>query len=395
MYGYIEKRMHSLHITIHELAATLKVNTSTVSRFFSGKNELKFEKLYEMIRILFPEEQQPKVCKFYFLHLRNKRNIKCVLEYFSSNNDMVSLKQVIDREMPKATPDLKELLIIYSFLYRLIYVKEDIASVVEGKNSSNPSFKTKEAQALLTVQKLVVGLVARNYELIYNGKDIAFAKIAELEDGFFKESLTNYTNAMVITCHLYFNDIQSAKLCISHIQDNFTTYFLKASASYYLAKIHFSSSYETALQYFEEALSLCETIKETKLTWLIKDAGIPFLHLYYGQPERVSNVENLLEHIQAYYYFRKGKHEKAKELVNTCDFGFEHCPYKYFIKGEIFNDVNSYWLSLLAFVNQDEVNHLDLPIIALEKNGVPKEAVSTLISNRRVNSRAFSTSSFF
>ena len=392
MYGFIEKRMEATHVTNQDLADKLNVNTSTISRFLSGKNELKFETLFEAIRFLFKEEEQPEICKFYFLHLRNKRNVKCALEYFSANHDMESLKHVIDREKPHATADLKELIFLYELKYKLVHCKEDLASVVENKNGNNATFRTKEAQAVLTVQKLIVGLVARKYQLIYDGKDIAFQKISELEDGFVKDSLMNTVHALLVTCYLYYNDIDAAKDSIFKAQKTFTTYYIEASTYYHLAKINFAHSYETALNNFIKALSICDAIGKKDLVMVIKERGIPFLHLYHNRPEKVNDIKNLVEHIQAYYCFRTGELTKAKAIVSKYE--DVNCPYKYFIKGEVLDDSNSYWLSLLTFVNQGDILHLDLPIIALEKKGVSTNALNTLLTSRATINQTISTSSF-
>ncbi len=392
MYGFIEKRMEATHVTNQDLADKLNVNTSTISRFLSGKNELKFETLFEAIRFLFKKEEQPEICKFYFLHLRNKRNIKCVLEYFSANHDMKSLKHVIDREKPTATADLKELIFLYELKYKLIHCKEDLASVVENKNGNNATFRTKEAQAVLTVQKLILGLVARKYQLIYDGKDIAFQKISQLEDGFVKDSLMNTVHALLVTCYLYFNDIDAAKDSILKAQNTFTTYFVEASTYYHLAKINFAHSYETALENFVKALAICKTIDKKDLVMVIKERGIPFLHLYHNRPEKVNDSKNLVEHIQAYYCFRTGELTKAKAIVSKYE--DVNCPYKYFIKGEVLDDSNSYWLSLLTFVNQGDILHLNLPIIALGRKGVSTNALNTLLTSRATINQTISTSSF-
>jgi len=390
MYGFIEKRMKALDITAQDLAAKLNISTSTISRFLNGKNELKFETLFELIQFLFDEKEQPKVCKFYFLRLNNKRNIKCALEYFATNNGMNEVKNIAEREIEDATADLKELLYLYDLYCRMICSKENVTSIVEEKNNNNATFRTLEAQAFLSVAKLYVGALVGNYQFIYAGKDDALKKVSQLEDGYFKTSLYNRVSELMIRTSLYYNDRTSAKKYIEGIQKNLTSYYYKAAALYYSAKMDYMDSYDNSYECLKKALELCESIEAEEQIILIKDSGIPLLNLYYGKIENHCDISSSPEYIQAYYYFNLGKVEKAKELV--MQYPKLNSPFYHYAKGIIFDDINSYWLSFLTFKNQGEIHHLDLPMDKLIEKGVPQEAFDHVLSTR---GKAISSSSFF
>ncbi|MFP3726551.1 AimR family lysis-lysogeny pheromone receptor [Priestia filamentosa] len=393
MYNMIENRMKSLDVTIQVLAERLHVNTSTISRFLSGKTELKFETLFEMIQILFHQSEQPEVCKFYFMRLRNKRNIKCVLEYFSSNQNMPELKEIMDREREHATHELKELINVYELIYKMIFTKKELSAIVEDRNVSNPTFKSKEARAVLSVQKMLYGLLAKKYSFTYEGKDSALSHINELEDGFIKNSLLNCVDIMLIATYIYRNDIKSAQECINRIQSNFTNYYTLMGTYYFMGKIHFSDNYQVSKDNFNKALELSKTFTGNRYYAFISNKCLPFLHLYHAYHENIEDVNKLSPHLQAYYYFRCGDVEKAKELI-THNFVM-NCPYNSFIKAEIFNDIHSYWMSLVNFVSQGDIHHVKLPIIELSKRGVPPGPLHHLINNREVQVHFGAVSSFF
>ncbi|MBM6616635.1 AimR family lysis-lysogeny pheromone receptor [Bacillus suaedaesalsae] len=382
----IKEKVAQTGATLQEVADIIHVNKSTVSKFLKGDHELKFEALFRLISSMFPLNEQPEAFRNTFLHVTNKRNVKCALEFFSANRDTESLSALIEQNKNKFK-DMHELFYLYEFIskYRRRIITRDRAyrKLIEF----HPS--TAESKLLHSLFLMFWNIEYKQFRKIILTKEMVFHALDELEDGYFKTSLRNQFLENYLSYYGHNYDREEINNLLTLLEGHYTNHYNQGLVTHWRALYYQWDDCEKTIQKFNECIQFYYAIGANRYGDFVKYECLYLIMIYYGLELPLEEINKAPDYIQAYYFYRKGNLSKSKELLESCKNRIQDendlltLPYQFYLEGLITQNSNYFWLSMYQFFAEGDLLFAMFPIEELKKSGLSEDMVHHLLKTER------------
>jgi transcriptional regulator with XRE-family HTH domain len=381
----IREKVAQVGITLQEIADLISVNKSTISKFLKGEHELKFELLHQLISSLFPLDEQSKAFRETFLHLNNKRNIKCSLEYFYANRDMESLETLIKQKKEISKGDLKELIYLYEI--GLSLRKNSDQCTIKKLTEFIPS--NNESKLVHLIILLFFYTHERVYKLIVNEFEHANSLLSLIEDGYFKESLQNNVLWVFLNYHAYNNNQDEVFKILDELNKRKTNHFIMGFCLHTKAMHYMWDNFKESYECYLDCIDFYSKIGSKEHVNYVKYEGLYLLIIHANKNYLIKDIENAPDFIKSYYYFKEGDAQKSRILLDECKTriieqnALDLLPYQFYIEGVLTEDNNYFWLSLYQFFAEGDLYNAKLPLMELKKTGLTDELIEHMMDIER------------
>jgi len=299
-----------------DVAKQVGVSSSRVTEFLKDGQELSFDVVVNIVRILSPEKEF-ELLELYAQEVSNPKNIKLALEYSSTHRLLKPLKHLIEQSGKRNSSDLDK----WSQAYKLLYTWQTISYESESsfyKDLRKHNINIPELNAIILLLECHVLRKLDQNETVKILSDIALEEIVKLKDGFIKKSLKCRLDEMLGIVELKVNcNYKQAEMHANNILEANNGNSYDGYAYYILGMCSLTEDFDRSLYYLNESISQykkCDSFKNIKA---IK-GNVSLLHFYWckiNEKEDENDLYNLAT--QRSVDTSSLIKENQKHLVNT------------------------------------------------------------------------------
>lgn len=334
----------------------------------------KFEGLVDVVTYIWKDEALKLLIQYSTEIDPNKKTARYMLEYLSSNRQLVAFKELLDKMLGCSNKTSVEWAKIYSIYYewqvnfgtiRIEDVQKKIRTVRTGID---------ELKIYLRLLKAYTYYFKKNYHMTKEIAEEVLEEINDIENNYIKNSYSTRLSEVMAYIHLKVldNPIEARKYADLVIEGNIGTSF-NAYANFIKGYSYIFTSYEKAVGYFKESLNLYIEIKREVAIKDLKEK-IEFTDVLWNKKKNGDCMYFLTNHLMSRV---KNNINVTSELIQKKS-EIEECFY-FYIKG--INESNTDFLlkSLIKFLNQGDRFLANLPKMELLNLGFNEEVLADLI----------------
>jgi transcriptional regulator with XRE-family HTH domain len=361
----------------NELALTIDVGITTISRFFNDSRETPPDLAAKIVKALKPN-LETEFMKEYCIGLNRPKNIRIAMEYCSTHKLLDVLKMLVDRGLTDRNIEVNEFARIYSYQYK--FNKNEISSkeLYEAVRYEKVTYdETKVLTRLLEVYSLHQ---QQHYDFMLASVGKLEETIQNLEDEFFRKSFTcRLAQVLMITNLKVLNKPKTARKYAKMIieckglvgKTYLATAFSIAGQSYIFENV------EKYVKYVNKAKSIYLSIGQKDVANIV-EYNLQFTKILWG----IDTKDDFFidEELKAFSLIKKGEKEKGLAIINSLEKKDQKkFPLRCYIKGEATGNVNDYWESMKLFKKRGDKFLSNLPKIRLLALGENEFVVNSFL----------------
>mgnify|MGYP001199935191 FL=1 len=358
----IEEQLDRLNerVTWSELARKLGVNPGTISHFRNNGIELSFQSLLNLSRFLYKDKYVHVMSKW-CLNLRLPKNLKCSLEFLSSNlklDELEELIQIIEEQYDSR--ELKNWTEIYKIMLARQRNKDNL-DFIEDLRRFSP--KTVETKILALIMELYYFYSIKDYTTMLKKSDELAHNFTVIKDDFIRSSFEARLYEIVAYTTLYnLVDYQSAREYANKIISKKICAVFTLSAYYIVGMSFLFEDYDKCLHYLKIYEKLLQEYNFTAYLEVLHNQHIPFINNIWGKTTSSEEIDDISE--KAHFEAKYGDKKRAIEFLNN----IEETPFRLYYRGIAENDPTLLLKSLVKFIKQGNKFYAKLPYDILAKN---------------------------
>lgn len=259
LINFLSKEMKNKSIKNINVAKTLNISKTTISQYFSLSRRIPFFTFLRIVKIVFHDDvkMQNKLLKDFCRLTDKPENQRLAMEYFSINNMIYSLEEIVERERNSPNRHNRECAKIYEILLNRrkgLYTIEEFKNKVFNSRVGG-SVKITELEVLLKITRAYLFFDIREYRSLIEissnlQNDVKYITNKELSSLY-----TLRTMEIMFASHLLSNNLIEVEKLIKHFKefDSFQTICPNIVASIY----HWKAQYFLRVD-VNKSILLCE-----------------------------------------------------------------------------------------------------------------------------------------
>jgi transcriptional regulator with XRE-family HTH domain len=372
----IEERIDTLdtHVSWADIAKTLNLTKSAISKFKNNGTELGFESLLKLSKLLYHKNYKD-VMSEWCTKIRKPSNVKYALEFLSANRKLADLESSINELLAINTDTLNEIAKVYSVIL-MNHKGEFNEEYINQANSLRP--KSKENKVLLSISKVYY------YNKIGNiSKVIKFLEEAQrnndvVDDAFLKDIYQHRINEMrsVVLLFNQCDTVEARNYAEKLLNNDFYCDTFKADSYYRIGMSFLFESPDLCVANLQKA---ADHYRKDGLSHLAEDTekdSITLAKIHWGLVKDSSDLENISS--QTHYEAKYGCKTKAQELSKGLK---QTSPFTKYYEGIAKNDSNLLLESLLMFKNNGNRFYAKLPLDVLSQYPALNNVVELILND--------------
>jgi hypothetical protein len=299
------------------------------------------------------------------------------MEYASFNGLNDRLLELIEENSRSNNLAYQEWARIYKLFYqrsKLNITPEHLVKAVQYQNSNQPElfFAYRLLHAYGCYDQTEFGVLRSVMKILI--EEIGKIKESPLEP-FFRFRMGQ------LLANIYFreNELEKSREQSQIIIDQCPTYLFVASAYHTLGLSYLYESYEKGIDFLEHSLELYNDLGKKDQVVQVKKS-IVFLNNYWGVDTKyiIFSNHNRDIHERAHFEIRKGNKEKAKDILQSTDFGSlssQETGFYYFYKGLAFDNIDFLYKSIESFKKIEDKFAANMARLELYRRGERQAAI--------------------
>jgi transcriptional regulator with XRE-family HTH domain len=372
----IEERIDTLdtHISWADIAKTLDLTKSAISKFKNNGTELGFESLLKLSKLLYHKNYK-EVMSEWCTKIRKPSNVRFALEYLSANRRLNQLETLIKEISSSNSKLLIEMAEVYSILF-MNHKGDFNESYITKANSLNP--KSTENKVLLAVGKVYYYNKKGNIKEVSNLLDAAEKDNESVEDSFLQNVYQHRIDEMRSVSLLFgeVSNFESRLYAEKLLNNDFYCDTFKADSYYRIGMSYLFESPDMCLANLQKAMDHYDKDNIQHLSESTREHSVTLAKIYWGQIKDSSELSNASS--IAHYEAKYGDKEKAIAIIEELD---DNSAFTKYYEGIAKNDYNILLESLLMFVNNGNRFYAKLPLEILQQHPPLKNVVELILNN--------------
>lgn len=356
--------MKQLGYTHSELAKMLGVNLATISNFFDYGEEISFDKMILMSRILHPVDQL-YVMEQYTSTLEQSDNIVMALEYTSVNRMSNSNKELLQR-VENIFGTENDIFNVYND-----YSKSRIGKLTDEDILSNMRTRVIENKSMNILQSIMgiyVFYRQQKYDALLNFSKEIQQELSDITCKYLYYSfLARISEPLAFTSLKVYADFDNARKYSMNIVNNpYVNEPLAASAYYNLGMSYIFDSYDKSIEALNKSIEIYSRYNNKGFENNTKNFAIALVNLLYNKFDKFNTTDPVLN---AYYYAKIGDKSKAVEVLSDLQGTLCSEAMIKFVAGVVTEDDKLLWDSLSNFISNRDMWMSLLPCLELIRKG--------------------------
>jgi hypothetical protein len=372
----IEEKIDTLdtHISWVDIAKTLNLTKSAISKFKNNGTELGFDSLLKLSKLLYHKNYKD-VMSEWCTKIRKPSNVKYALEFLSANRKINHLESSINELLAVKSETLNEIAHVYSVIL-MNHRGNFNAEYISRANSLKP--KIKENKVLLSISKVYYYNKVGNISKVLRYLEEAKIYNNLIEDSFLKEIYQHRIDEMwsVILLFNQCNTVEARSFAEKLLNNDFYCDTFKADSYYRIGMSFLFESPDLCVANLQKAAN---HYRKDGLHHLADDTekeSITLAKIHWGLVKDSTELENISS--KTHYEAKYGNKVKAEELSTRLN---QASPFTKYYQGIAKSDGNLLLESLLMFKNNGNMFYSRLPIEALSQYPALTNVVELILND--------------
>ncbi|MBH0167160.1 helix-turn-helix domain-containing protein [Fictibacillus sp. 7GRE50] len=356
--------MKKLGYNQSQLASMLDVNRSTISRFFEHGQEISFDKMILMSKILHPFDQL-YVMEQYTSTLKQSDNILMALEYTSVNRMSSSNKKLL-QSVENTFGSEDEFFKVYT----------DYAKSRNGKLSDEDILYTMRTRIIenesMNILQRIMGMYVfyrqEKYDVLLDYSREIQNELSNFSCEYLYSSfLARISEPLAFTSLKVYADFDKArKYSMNIVNNQYVNEPLAASAYYNLGMSYIFDSYDKCIEAFNKSIEIYSHYNNKGFEKNTKNFAVALVNLLYNKFDNFKSTDPVLN---AYYYSKIGDKSKAIDFLSDLQGTLCSEAMIKFVAGVVTEDDKLLWDSLSNFISDRDMWMSILPCLELIRKG--------------------------